>query len=68
MIAEAEGVDSSFVIRLTYLAFLAPDIVEAIRNGAHPATLTVRTLTKATPLPMSCNEQRRLLGFAAESA
>jgi site-specific DNA recombinase len=68
MIAKAEGVDSSFVIRLTYLAFLAPDIVEAIRNGSHPATLTARTLTKATPLPMDWAEQRRLLGFAPNPA
>ncbi|MBI3700871.1 MAG: recombinase family protein [Afipia sp.] len=43
------------------LAFLAPEIVEAILNGEQPASLT---LTKMQPrLPLSWIEQRRSLGF-----
>ena len=35
-IAEAEGVTRSFVNRLLRLTLLAPDIVEAIRDGRQP--------------------------------
>jgi hypothetical protein len=44
------------------LAFLAPDIVEAILQGRQPVELTVLRL-KRIGLPLSWVEQRRLLGF-----
>jgi hypothetical protein len=44
------------------LAFLAPDIVEAILQGRQPVELTALRL-KRTRLPLSWVEQRRLLGF-----
>ena len=45
------------------LAFLAPDIVEAIVQGRQPVALTARYLKRLKPLPASWAEQRRLLGF-----
>jgi hypothetical protein len=43
------------------LAFLAPDIVEAIIEGRRPASLTNTKLRRLSPLPYSWEEQRRLL-------
>ncbi len=45
------------------LAYLAPDIVEAILAGREPDGLTVNELMKAIQLPLAWDEQRRLLGF-----
>jgi site-specific DNA recombinase len=44
-------------------AFLAPDIVEAIAGGRHPAELSAETLIKRIALPFEWGAQRRLLGF-----
>ena len=46
------------------LAFLAPDIVEAIRDGRQPIDLTATRLLRMSELPMSWATQRRVLGFA----
>ncbi len=56
------GVDQGDVSRCLPLAFLAPDIVEAILQGRQPVELTVLRL-KRIGLPLSWVEQRRLLGF-----
>ena len=56
------GVDQGDVSRCLPLAYLAPDIVEAILQGRQPVELTVLRL-KRTHLPLSWVEQRRLLGF-----
>jgi DNA invertase Pin-like site-specific DNA recombinase len=61
-LAEAEGKDASYVTKVLYRAFLAPDIVEAILAGNQPPTLTQETLKKSLPLPIDWNEQRKLLG------
>jgi site-specific DNA recombinase len=45
------------------LAFLAPDIVEAIMAGQQPADLTAQKLIRNVDLPMDWVEQRRILGF-----
>ncbi len=45
------------------LAFLAPDIVEAILAGTQPVDLTAETLIKHTELPQAWAEQKALLGF-----
>ena len=45
------------------LAFLAPEIVEAILAGTQPVDLTAEALTKRTDLPLSWAEQKALLGF-----
>jgi hypothetical protein len=62
-LARRLGRDRSDVGRIVRLAFLAPDIVEAIASGRQPADLTVTRLTRLEDLPLSWAEQRRLLGF-----
>lgn len=42
-LAAAEGVDRSYVGRLLKLTLLAPEAVEAILDGQHPADLTRAT-------------------------
>lgn len=60
--AKAVGVADSFERRLARLAFLAPDIQEAIVAGRHPAGMTLQSLMHSR-VPLSWNEQRALLGF-----
>jgi hypothetical protein len=55
--------NASDISRYISLAFLAPDIVEAIVNGQQPIELTVTRLKKLCPLPLSWDDQRRVLGF-----
>lgn len=62
-IAEAEGVDERYVARIVPLAFLAPDLVEAIFDGRQPPELTADTLVKRVDLPAKWADQRALLGF-----
>jgi hypothetical protein len=62
-IAEKEGVTDRFVSHLMPLAFLAPDIVEAILAGTQPADLTAETLIKWSALPLECVKREALLGF-----
>jgi hypothetical protein len=45
------------------LAFLAPDIVEAILEGRHKPDLKVKRFF--SELPMDWAEQRQVLGFPA---
>ena len=49
--------------RIMPLAFLAPDIVQAIYEGRQPADLKVKALS--ANLPLEWTEQRRALGFSA---
>ncbi|MFV3129555.1 hypothetical protein [Niveispirillum sp. KHB5.9] len=55
---------SSFVLvrRILRLAFLAPDITEAILRGGQPRELTLTVLT-STDLPDDWQAQRHVLGF-----
>ncbi len=64
-IARSEGMDEGDVSRFLPLAFLAPDIVEAILVGKQPVELTPEKLKRLRTLPMSWEEQRISLGFAA---
>ncbi len=62
-LAKAEGCCPALISDRIRLAFLAPDIVEAILQGKQPRSLTVARLKRACPLPLSWEEQRtRLLG------
>lgn len=63
-IADAKGVTSSYVTRVVYRSFLAPDIVQAILEGTQPASLTLDKLKQNLPLPIDWDEQRKLFGFA----
>ncbi len=56
-------VDPGDVGKALGLAFLAPDIIEAILDGRQPVELTATRLKRLTDLPASWAEQRRLLGF-----
>jgi hypothetical protein len=62
-IAKAEACSECYVSRLMPLAFLAPDIVEAILAGTQPVELTAETLTRHADLPLSWVDQKALLGF-----
>jgi site-specific DNA recombinase len=60
-IAKQENVRSNYLRKLTPLAWLAPDIVEAILNGEEPVGLTLAQL-HAVKTP-DWQAQRRQLGF-----
>ena len=62
-LAQRCGVDRTDVGRMIPLAFLAPDIVEAILDGRQPVVLTAARLKRVRDLPVSWVEQRRLLDF-----
>jgi hypothetical protein len=56
--------DIGYATRLLRLAWLAPDIVEAILGGCQPENLTASRLIQDTRIPSDWPEQRRVLGFA----
>jgi len=62
-LAEREGVDDRYVSCALPLAFLAPEIVEAIRQGAQPADLNATKLVRRIDLALDWNVQKRQLGF-----
>ncbi len=62
-IAEQAEVSPSYFTRVFRLAYLAPDIVQAILNGEHPPSLTAAKLTASSRLPLTWPQQRELLGF-----
>ena len=66
-IAKTEGISTRYVGQLLPLAFLAPDIVEAILTGTQPVDLTAEMLIKRVDLPLDWAEQRRVLRFQAAS-
>ncbi|MFC6637713.1 recombinase family protein [Sulfitobacter sp. JBTF-M27] len=62
-ITEREGLRSGSVSRVLPLAWLAPDITTAILEGRQPPHLTAKFLRGLPELPLSWEEQRRILGF-----
>ena len=62
-LAAAEGVSDRYMSSLLPLAFLAPDIIEAIASGQQPADLTARRLIRRLDLPIAWSAQRQLLGI-----
>jgi hypothetical protein len=63
-LAKAESMTNRYLRRVLQLAFLAPDIKQAILDGRQPVELTAERLTRLTDLPLDWVEQRRLLGFS----
>ncbi len=63
-IARRDNLDEGDVSRFLPLAFLAPDIVQAIISGRQPTELTAEALRHACPLPCSWEKQRKLLGIS----
>ncbi len=61
-LARELGVTNRYIRKLLPLAFLAPDIVEAILEGRQPRDLFLETLVY-TSIPMAWDEQRTALGF-----
>ena len=57
------GIERTEVGRILQLGFLAPDIVAAILAGRQPMELTATRLRRIGDLPVSWEEQRRVLGF-----
>ena len=49
-IAEAENINSSYISRVLRMTLLAPEIVEAILAGSHPAGLTRAKVMKPFPV------------------
>ena len=64
-IASRNNVSDSYVKKIMPLAFLAPDIVEAIVTGKQPAHLTTQMLIRQIDVPFDWQDQRRVLGFSA---
>jgi len=62
-LAAAEQASRSHVGRVLRLAFLAPDIVEAILDGRQPVGLSAKRQLLHTQQPYDWSEQRHLLGF-----
>ena len=61
-LARADGCTVRYVTRILRLAYLAPDIIEAILAGRQPGELTLARLLK-TDLPLDWDAQREALRF-----
>jgi site-specific DNA recombinase len=57
-------VSDRYVSSLLPLAFLAPDIVDAIAAGQQPPELTAHRLIRTVHLPIAWAAQRQLLGIS----
>ena len=62
-IAAREGLNYRFVGKIIRMAFLAPEIVEAIAEGRQPPELSSELLTKRIRLPLDWGAQKRLLNI-----
>jgi site-specific DNA recombinase len=62
-LARAEKLPRSYVSSLVPLAFLAPDITEAILVGQQPLEVTLDRILKLAPLPLPWADQRKALGI-----
>jgi hypothetical protein len=61
-IARRAGAHVGDVSRALQLAFLAPDLVEAILDGTQPVALTPERLMRARELPLLWDGQRAMIG------
>ena len=64
-LAAANGVNSSYFTRVIRIAYLAPDIIQAIVEGKQPPELTANRLVRLKNLPVDWPGQREYLGFPA---
>ncbi len=62
-IADSEGVHHSYVSRLIRLAFLSPEITEAILDGRQPIGLTAAKLMRVSRLPLEWRAQQQAIGL-----
>ena len=59
-LAKRDGISRRYIRRLVGLAFLSPELVEAILQGRQPVALTATRLTELD-LPLDWTEQHKLL-------
>lgn len=59
-LAKRDGIARRYIRRLVGLAFLSPELVEAILQGRQPVELTATRLTELD-LPLDWREQHKLL-------
>jgi hypothetical protein len=59
----AANARKSYLSRIARISYLAPDIVEAIFQGAQPASLAARQILRTGELPLAWREQRQLFHF-----
>ena len=59
-LAKREGITRRYIRRLVNLAFLSPDLVEAVLHGRQPVELTATRLTELD-LPLDWTEQHQLM-------
>ncbi len=59
-LAKRDGISRRYIRRLVDLAFLSPELVEAILQGGQPVELTATRLTELD-LPLDWTEQHKLL-------
>ena len=64
-IARQNNCTERYVSRLLPIAYLAPDIIEAILEGRQPVGLTLAKICR-TDLPLDWRDQRKILGFTSE--
>lgn len=64
---EMSGINDPYIRKLVRLAFLAPDIQQAIMDGQQPVGLTLQVL-RESDIPSSWDAQRRTLGFTQSPA
>jgi len=64
-LAASNGVTPSYFTRVLRIAYLAPDIVQAIIDGNQPPELTANRLVRVKDLPIDWPGQREALGFPA---
>ena len=62
MLAKRDGISRRYIRRLIGLAFLSPQLVEAILQGRQPVELTTTRLTEFD-LPLDWTEQHKLLAI-----
>jgi hypothetical protein len=60
VLAKREGISRRYIRRLVGLAFLSPELVEAILQGRQPVELTTTRLVEFD-LPLDWTEQHKLL-------
>ena len=64
-IAQREDVTQRYIAHLLKLAWLAPDVIQAINGGTFPAHLTLARLKK--DLPLDWEAQRKAFGLTAQT-
>ncbi|WP_019054585.1 recombinase family protein [Sphingobium xenophagum] len=60
-IATREGITRSYVCRVVRLAFLSPEMIEAVLLGSQDAAMTVAKLVRSDAIAASWSDQKRMV-------